>query len=138
MPRHVGYPGAKQIEAREGICVARQIRACSVDFAAAASLAGSAAVAQAQDKGPIRIGFVPPITGPLAFAAVPRWSTASVCSGNRSGVTANGRKIEIVTGDTTCNPDQALTQARRLVSQEKVADSWSARCAVMKARRSRR
>ena len=35
-------------------------------------------------------------------------------------MTAGGRKVEIVTGDTTCNPDQALTQARRLVLQEKV------------------
>ena len=38
----------------------------------------------------------------------------------QAGMTAGGRKIEIVTGDTTCNPDQALTQARRLVLQEKV------------------
>jgi branched-chain amino acid transport system substrate-binding protein len=34
--------------------------------------------------------------------------------------TAGGRKVEVVTGDTTCNPDQALTQARRVVLQEKV------------------
>jgi branched-chain amino acid transport system substrate-binding protein len=34
--------------------------------------------------------------------------------------TAGGRKIELVTADTTCNPDQALTQARRLALQEKV------------------
>ncbi len=33
---------------------------------------------------------------------------------------AGGRKVEIVTADTTCNPDQALTQARRLALQEKV------------------
>jgi hypothetical protein len=34
--------------------------------AAAATIAGFATTAQAQDKGPIRIGFLPPITGPLA------------------------------------------------------------------------
>jgi branched-chain amino acid transport system substrate-binding protein len=33
---------------------------------------------------------------------------------------AGGRKVEVVVSDTTCNPDQALTQARRLVHQEKV------------------
>jgi branched-chain amino acid transport system substrate-binding protein len=33
---------------------------------------------------------------------------------------AGGRKVEYVIADTTCNPDQALTQARRLVHQEKV------------------
>ena len=35
-------------------------------LAAAVSLAGFASIAHAQDKGPIRIGFLPPITGPLA------------------------------------------------------------------------
>ena len=38
----------------------------------------------------------------------------------QANYTAGGRKVEIVTGDTTCNPDQALTQARRVVLQEKV------------------
>jgi branched-chain amino acid transport system substrate-binding protein len=88
-------------------------------LAAAVSLAGFATLAQAQDKGPIRIGFLPPITGPLASPG------AEMVNGFRlfweqAGMTAGGRKIEIVTGDTTCNPDQALTQARRLVLQEKV------------------
>jgi branched-chain amino acid transport system substrate-binding protein len=36
------------------------------------------------------------------------------------GHKAAGRKVEIVTADTACNPDQALTQARRVVHQEKV------------------
>jgi len=81
---------------------------------------GAAAIpGSAQDKGPIRIGFLPPITGPLASPG------AEMVNGFRlfweqAGMTAGGRKVEIVTGDTTCNPDQALTQARRLVLQEKV------------------
>ena len=87
--------------------------------AAAAIIAGFTTSAQAQDKGPIRIGFLPPITGPLASPG------AEMVNGFRlfweqAGMTAGGRKVEIVTGDTTCNPDQALTQARRLVLQEKV------------------
>jgi branched-chain amino acid transport system substrate-binding protein len=86
---------------------------------AAAALLGSLGAATAQDKGPIRIGFLPPITGPLASPG------AEMVNGFRlfweqNNMTAGGRKIEIVTGDTTCNPDQALTQARRLVLQEKV------------------
>jgi branched-chain amino acid transport system substrate-binding protein len=91
-----------------------------VAAASAAVLAAAfASAAQAQDKGPIRIGFLPPITGPLASPG------AEMVNGFRlfweqAGMTAGGRKIEIVTGDTTCNPDQALTQARRLVLQEKV------------------
>jgi branched-chain amino acid transport system substrate-binding protein len=38
----------------------------------------------------------------------------------QNNYTAGGRKIELVVADTTCNPDQALTQARRLAQQEKV------------------
>jgi len=86
---------------------------------AAAALLGCLGAATAQDKGPIRIGFLPPITGPLASPG------AEMVNGFRlfweqNNMMAGGRKIEIVTGDTTCNPDQALTQARRLVLQEKV------------------
>src|SRR5262249_43012645 len=33
---------------------------------------------------------------------------------------AAGRKVEYVSADTTCNPDHAISQARRLVPQEKV------------------
>jgi branched-chain amino acid transport system substrate-binding protein len=39
---------------------------------------------------------------------------------NQANNMAGGRKVEIITADTTCNPDQALTQARRLALQEKV------------------
>ena len=97
---------------------ARTIRARGFGSGRSRSAVGLAA-AQAQDKGPIRIGFLPPITGPLASPG------AEMVNGFRlfweqAGMTAGGRKIEIVTGDTTCNPDQALTQARRLVLQEKV------------------
>jgi branched-chain amino acid transport system substrate-binding protein len=88
-------------------------------LAAGALIAGFATAAQAQDKPPIKIGFLPPITGPLASPG------AEMVNGFRlfweqANMTAGGRKIEIVTGDTTCNPDQALAQARRLVLQEKV------------------
>ena len=40
----------------------RQVVRAASALAAAASLAGVATAAQAQDKGPIRIGFLPPIT----------------------------------------------------------------------------
>ncbi len=83
---------------------------------AAAALAGTAS---AQTKGPIRVGVLAPITGPLATPG------AEMVDGlkmfwEKNNYTAGGRKIELVTADTTCNPDQALTQARRLALQEKV------------------
>jgi branched-chain amino acid transport system substrate-binding protein len=83
---------------------------------AAAAMVGTAT---AQTKGPIRIGVLAPITGPLATPG------AEMVDGMKmfwemNKYTAGGRKIELVTADTTCIPDQALTQARRLALQEKV------------------
>jgi branched-chain amino acid transport system substrate-binding protein len=91
-------------------------------FALFAALSASIALlapADAQQQGPIKIGLLAPLTGPLASPGIDMvngfklfWSQA--------GHTAGGRKVEVITADTTCNPDQALTQARRLVLQEKV------------------
>lgn len=87
--------------------------------AALAVALGIATAVQAQSTGPIRIGVLAPITGPLATPGKDMveglrlyWQQAKY--------TAGGRKVELVMADTTCNPDQALTQARRLVHQEKV------------------
>ena len=88
-----------------------------ISVAALAAL-GVAAGAQAQ-KGPIKIGVLAPVTGPLATPGKDRvdgWNQFW----DQAGRSAGGRKIEYVIADTTCNPDQALTQARRLVHQEKV------------------
>jgi branched-chain amino acid transport system substrate-binding protein len=75
--------------------------------------------ALAQQSPPIKIGFLTPLTGPLATPgkdAVDGFKLFWEQVGN----TAGGRKVEYVVADTTCNPDQAITQARRLVHQEKV------------------
>jgi branched-chain amino acid transport system substrate-binding protein len=88
----------------------------AVLLALVALAAPSGAHAQGE---PIKIGLLPPLTGPLATPGRDMldgfrlfWEQA----GNKAG----GRKVDIVVADTTCNPDQALTQARRLVHQEKV------------------
>ena len=74
----------------------------------------------AQDKGPIRIGVLAPITGPLATPDQEMLDGLKMYW-EQNKYTAGGRKIELVIADTTCNPDQALTQARRLALQEKVS-----------------
>ncbi|MSQ88888.1 MAG: hypothetical protein EXR32_06380, partial [Betaproteobacteria bacterium] len=84
----------------------------------AALAMGAAAVAQAQ-SGPIRIGFLVPLTGPLATPGRDMLDGFNLYW-EQAKHTAGGRKVEIVVADTTCNPDQAITQARRLVHQEKV------------------
>lgn len=73
----------------------------------------------AQTKGPIRIGVLAPITGPLATPGAEMLNGLKMYW-EQNNYTAGGRKIELVVADTTCNPDQALTQARRLAQQEKV------------------
>ncbi|MGE0715249.1 MAG: ABC transporter substrate-binding protein [Alphaproteobacteria bacterium] len=82
------------------------------------ALAAWSPAATAQD-GPIRIGLLAPVTGVLATPG------ADMVNGFRlfweqAGQTAGGRKVEVVVADSQCNPDQALTQARRLALQEKV------------------
>ncbi len=90
-------------------------------FALFASLTGIALLtsAQAQQQGPIKIGFLIPLTGPLASSGADM-SNGFKLFWSQVNNTAGGRKVEVITADTTCNPDQALTQARRLVLQEKV------------------
>ncbi|MSQ55633.1 MAG: hypothetical protein EXR31_09725 [Betaproteobacteria bacterium] len=79
---------------------------------------GAAATAQAQGD-PIRIGLLVPLTGPLATPGKDMVDGFNLFW-DQAKRTAGGRKVEIVIADTTCNPDQALTQARRMVHQEKV------------------
>ena len=71
--------------------------------------------ALAQTKGPIRIGVLAPITGPLATPGAEMLNGLKMYW-EQNAYTAGGRKIELVVADTTCNPDQALTQARRLIT----------------------
>jgi branched-chain amino acid transport system substrate-binding protein len=74
------------------------------------------ASAFAQQAGTIKLGLLVPLTGPLATPGQDSFKLFWDQVGN----TAGGRKVEYVIADTTCNPDQAITQARRLVHQEKV------------------
>ena len=92
--------------------------ACAAAFSLLASAFGIT-LTSAQQSGPIKIGLLTPLTGPIAS------SGADAADGfklfwEQVGNTAGGRKVEYIIADTTCNPDQAITQARRLVHQEKV------------------
>jgi branched-chain amino acid transport system substrate-binding protein len=88
-------------------------------FALATAVSAAAALSAHAQQAPIKIGLLAPLTGPLASPG------AEMVNGfklfwEQSGATAGGRKVDVVVADTTCNPDQALNQARRLVLQEKV------------------
>jgi len=79
---------------------------------------GVSASALAQST-PIRIGLLIPLTGPLATPGKDMLDGFNLFW-EQAKHTAGGRKVEIVVADTTCNPDQAITQARRMVHQENV------------------
>lgn len=96
-----------------------QIARALLRAGAALVLAGGLATTASAQSGPIRIGLLAPVTGPLATPGkdmVEGWKLYW----EQAKHTAGGRKVETVIADTTCNPDQALTQARRLIHQEKV------------------
>src|SRR5213593_4333714 len=97
-----------------------RIRGPARAVAALLALAGLAAAAGVHAQGePIKIGFLIPLTGPLATPGRDMVDGFNLFW-EQAGQQAGGRKVQIVVADTTCNPDQALTQARRVVHQEKV------------------
>ena len=74
-------------------------------------------LASAQEE--IRIGFLAPLTGALAK------SGQDTVRGHelfweQQGNKVAGRPVRIIVADTACNPDNALSHARRLVHNEKV------------------
>ncbi len=73
----------------------------------------------AQDSGPIRIGFMAPLTGTAASGGrelVDGWNLFW----EQNGTTVAGRQIEILVEDDASVPDTALQKARRLVQQQNV------------------
>ncbi len=75
--------------------------------------------ASAQSKDEIRIGFLAPLTGSLAKPGI------DLVNGNKlfwekAGHKAGGRSVRVIYVDSQCNPDQAISQARRLIHVEKV------------------
>lgn len=81
--------------------------------------AGSLAMAQ---DGPITIGVQVPTTGSEATYGKDMYNAMSLAADeiNADGGLLNGRQIELVTGDTACDPQQSVNAASRLASQEVV------------------
>lgn len=80
-------------------------------------LAGSPAAAQE----PIKIGWLPALTGPLSASSMvyDKAIQFAVNELNAAGG-VNGRKVELVTRDTESNPTKAVNFAQQLVLGEKV------------------
>jgi len=83
--------------------------------------APSAALAQAGSKGAVKVGVLLPLTGNTAWAGkTNRIAAAIAVEEVNAQDLAGGYKIELVFGDSQCEPRAAHDQAQRLISQEKV------------------
>jgi branched-chain amino acid transport system substrate-binding protein len=78
-------------------------------------LAAGAAAAQ----GPIRVGFISPLTGAIAAAGKDMYSGCELYW-QESGWQMAGRKVEVILEDNEGNPAVALAKARKLVENDKV------------------
>jgi branched-chain amino acid transport system substrate-binding protein len=83
--------------------------------------APSAALAQAGSKGTVKVGVLLPLTGNTAWAGKTNRIAAAIAAEEVNAQDlAGGYKVELVFGDSQCEPRPAHDQAQRLISQEKV------------------
>src|SRR5712671_5898367 len=88
-------------------------------LAAAGTLAGGQAVTGKPDRGPIRIGFIAPLSGPNAQ------NGRDILNGfvlylEEIGSRAGGRRIDVIIEDDEAIPAVGLTKTRKLVERDKV------------------
>jgi branched-chain amino acid transport system substrate-binding protein len=84
-------------------------------------IAPSGALAQAGSKGTVRVGVLLPLTGNTAWAGKTNRIAAAIAAEEVNAQDlAGGYKVELVIGDSQCEPRAAHDQAQRLISQEKV------------------
>lgn len=83
--------------------------------------APSAALAQAGSKGAVKVGVLLPLTGNTAWAGKTNRIAAAIAAEEVNAQDlAGGYRIELVFGDSQCEPRAAHDQAQRLISQERV------------------
>lgn len=93
--------------------------------AAAASLATGPASPAIAASEPIRIGFLPALTGPSSSTgvAINRGTILSVNEINAAGG-VGGRRIELITRDTQSDPTKAVNAAAELTRRDQVHVVW--------------
>jgi branched-chain amino acid transport system substrate-binding protein len=81
----------------------------------------SVAFAEAGSKGVVKVGVLLPLTGNTAWAGKTNRIAAAIAAEEVNAQDlAGGYKLELVIGDSQCEPRAAHDQAERLISQEKV------------------
>jgi len=79
----------------------------------------SPSVLWAQAKGPIKIGFIAPFSGPMSATGKDMLSGLELYM-EEIGYTASGRKIELIVEDDEAIPATGLTKTRKLVEKDEV------------------
>src|SRR2546427_12740873 len=81
--------------------------------------AGLLVAGDAAAQGPIKVGFISPLTGAIAAAGKDMYSGCELFW-QESGWQMAGRKVEVILEDNEGNPATTLTKARKLVESDKV------------------
>src|SRR5689334_16008888 len=76
-------------------------------------------VGRAGAQGPIKIGFLSPLSGAIAAAGKDMYAGCELYW-QETGWQMAGRKVEVVLEDNEGNPATTLTKARKLVDSDKV------------------
>src|SRR5437899_8782122 len=92
----------------------RIVRLALVAVSLAALVAGETAA-----QGPIKIGFLSPLSGAIAAAGKDMYSGCELYW-QQTGWQAGGRKLEVTLEDNEGLPATALTKARKLVENDRV------------------
>src|SRR5438309_11083302 len=97
-------------------------RGCLAGVAVVATVAtacGSGSSSGGQDRSPIKVGYLVPLTGPVSGNAKAEQQGFNL--GLKDfGSTVNGRTIQVSYADTQNDPTVALAQARQLVENQSV------------------
>ncbi|MCT8974309.1 ABC transporter substrate-binding protein [Microbaculum marinisediminis] len=90
--------------------------------ATAATFLAGAVTAQAEDKAPVRIGTIAPLSGAGAFDGqlAVEGMEAMVAIVNDNGGVLGGRKLELVKYDDKGNPEEGVSAAKRALEQDDV------------------
>src|ERR1700734_3131100 len=93
--------------------------------AGAASLATGFARPAIAASDPIRIGFLPALTGPSSSTgvAINRGTLLAVDEINAAGG-IGGRQIELIVRDTQSDPTKAVNAVAELIGRQKVSVMW--------------
>ena len=74
---------------------------------------------RAAAQGPIKIGFLSPISGAIAQAGKDMYSGCELYWQER-GMQVGGRRLEVILEDTEGQPATAVTKLRKLVDSDRV------------------